>query len=65
MNLDKLRDFLDSHGMYDVPTGVAALIGIVLLILIFKARKSGTRIILFLVAAGLFAGAYWWHERHG
>jgi hypothetical protein len=63
MNLDKLRNFFDSSGMHDLPTGVAALVGIVLLFLIFRARKSFTRVILFLVAAGLFAGAYWWHQQ--
>jgi len=63
MNFDKVRDFFDKSGMHDLPTGVAALIGIVLLVLIFKARKSFTRAILFLVAAGLFAGAYLFHQQ--
>jgi hypothetical protein len=63
MNLDKLRNFFDNSGLHDLPTGVAALIGIVLLVLIFKARKSFTKVMLVLVAAGLFAGAYWWHQQ--
>ena len=63
MNLDSIRDFFDSHGIHDLPTGGAGLIGIVLLILVFRVRKAGTRIILLLVAAGLFAGAYWWHQQ--
>ena len=63
MNFTKIRDFFDNSGLHDLPTGVGALIGIVLLILIFKTRKSATKIILLLVAAGLFAGAYWWHQQ--
>jgi high-affinity Fe2+/Pb2+ permease len=63
MNLDKFRDFFDKSGLHDLPTGVAALIGIVLLFLLFKARKSFSKVILFLVAAGLFAGAFWWHQQ--
>jgi hypothetical protein len=61
MNLDKLRNFFDNSGLHDLPTGVAALIGIVLLFLMFRAGKTFKRVILFLVAIGLFAGAYWWH----
>jgi hypothetical protein len=63
MNLDSIRDFFDSHGIHDLPTGGAGLIGIVLLVLVFRVRKAGARIILLLVAAGLFAGAYWWHQQ--
>jgi hypothetical protein len=63
MNLDKLRNFFDSYGMHDLPTGVGALIGIVLLFLMFRAGKPFKRVILLLVAIGLFAGAYWWHQQ--
>jgi hypothetical protein len=63
MNLDKLRDFFDRSGLHDLPTGVGALIGVVLLVLMFRAGKPFKRIILLLAAAGLFAGAYWWHQQ--
>jgi hypothetical protein len=63
MSLDKLEKFFTDHGLHDLPTGAAALIGIVLLILIFKAGKTFTKVILFLAAAGLLAGAYWWHQQ--
>jgi high-affinity Fe2+/Pb2+ permease len=32
-----------------------------LLMLVFKARKMAHRLLLFLIASGLFAGAWWWH----
>jgi hypothetical protein len=63
MNLDKLKDFFNNHGLHELPTGAAALIGIVVLVLIFKAKKSMAKVILLLIAIGLFAGAYWWHNQ--
>jgi hypothetical protein len=40
---------------------MAVLVGIVLLFLVFRSGKSFAKVLLFLVAIGLFAGAYWWH----
>jgi high-affinity Fe2+/Pb2+ permease len=40
---------------------VAALAGIVLILFMFKTGKLLTKLLFFLIAAGLFAGAYWWH----
>ena len=44
-----------------VPTGVAVLIGLILLLLVFKAGKLVAKLLFFLIAIALFAGAYWWH----
>jgi hypothetical protein len=54
MNLDALT----SH---DLPTGALAVIGIVLLFLVFRTGKLVMRLAFLLVAAGLFAAAWWWH----
>jgi len=62
MNLDKLKEFFDKLGVHDLPTGAAALVGLVLLVLVFKTGKSISRLVLFLIAVGLFAGAWWWHQ---
>lgn len=51
-------DALTSH---DLPTGALAVIGIVLLFLVFRTGKLVMRLGFLLVAAGLFAAAYWWH----
>jgi hypothetical protein len=32
-----------------------------LLFLVFKTGKSFIKLAFFLIAAGLFASAYWWH----
>jgi len=61
MNLDKLKEFFNQLSAHDLPTGAAALVALVLLILVFKTGKSISRLLLFLIAAGLFAGAWWWH----
>ena len=61
MNLDKVKSFFSSLGTQDLPTGLATLAGIVLLFLVFKPGKFFTRLWFFLIAVGLFAGAYWWH----
>lgn len=61
MNLDSVKDFFSNLSVHHLPTGVAALIGIVLLVLVFKAGKFLTKLVFFLLAAALFAGAYWWH----
>ncbi len=54
---------LDKFSIHDLPTGAAALIGLVLLFLVFKTGKFLMKVILLLVAVGLFAGAYWLHTQ--
>jgi len=61
MNLNKFKDFFSHLSQHDLPTGAALLVGIVLLFLIFRTGKSFGKVLLFLIAIGLFAGAYWWH----
>ena len=61
MNLDKIKEFFSNLSAHDLPTGVAALAGLVLLFIVFKTGKAFSRLLLFLVAVGLFAGAWWWH----
>lgn len=61
MNLDSIKEFFSNLTAHHLPTVVAVLIGIVLLFLVFKAGKFFTKVVFFLIAAGLFAGAYWWH----
>ena len=61
MNLDKIKEFFSNLKMHDLPTAVAVVVGIVLLLLVFKAGKSFIRFLLFLIAIGLLAGAWWWH----
>jgi hypothetical protein len=54
MNFDRLF----SH---DLPTGVMVVIGVVLLFVVLKAGKFLMKIVFLLIAAGLFAVAYWWY----
>ena len=61
MNLDKSKEFFNNLSAHDLPTGAALLVGIILLVLVFKAGKSFVRFLLFLIAIGLLAGAWWWH----
>jgi hypothetical protein len=61
MSLDKIKDFFSNLSAHDLPTAGAVLVGIVLLFLVFRSGKSFAKVLLFLVAIGLFAGAYWWH----
>jgi hypothetical protein len=61
MNLDKIKEFFSNLSAHDMPTGAAALVGIVLLLLMFKAGKFFIKFLLFLIAIGLIAGAWWWH----
>jgi hypothetical protein len=61
MNLDKIKEFFSNLSAHDLPTGSAALVGIILLVLVFKTGKTVSRLLLFLIAVGLFAGAWWWH----
>ena len=61
MSLDKIKDSVSNLGKMDLPTGVAALAAIVLLVLVFKTGKFFTKVLFFLIALGLLAGAWWWH----
>jgi hypothetical protein len=62
MNFDKIKSFFSGFSTHDLPAGGAGLVGIVLLVLVFRTDKFGSRLLLFLIAIGLFAGAWWWHE---
>ena len=61
MSLDKIKEFFHSLGAHDLLTGGTVLAGLLLLVLVFKGGKMLIRFCLFLIAVGLFAGAYWWH----
>ena len=61
MNLDKIKEFFSNLDRHDLPAGGAGLVAIILLFLVFKARKTAHRFLLFLIAVGLLAGAWWWH----
>lgn len=61
MSLDKIKDLFSNLGKMDLPTGVAALAAIVLLVLVFKTGKFFTKVLFFLMALALIAGAWWWH----
>jgi hypothetical protein len=54
MNLDDLIG-------RDLPPGVLALIGVALLFVVFRTGKVVMKLVLLLIAAGLFAAAYWWY----
>ena len=62
MNLDKIKSFFSNLNAHDLPAGGAVLVGVVLLVLMFKGGKVIARLLLFLIAIGLFAGAWWWHQ---
>ncbi len=49
----------DGHRL---PATPAVLAGVVFLFLVFKAGKLVTKLVLFLIAAGFFASAYWWYS---
>jgi hypothetical protein len=62
MSLDSNNGFFSNFSTHDLPAGGAGLVGIVLLFLVFRTRKKFHRLLLVLIAIGLFAGAWWWHE---
>jgi hypothetical protein len=65
MNLDKIKEVLDNLSTHDLLAGGAVLVGIVLLLLlVFKIGRFLMRLLLFLIAIGLIAGAWWWHTQH-
>ena len=59
--IDKIKEFFNNLSSHDLPAGGAVLAGVILLFLVFKSGKIIFRLLLFLIAAGLFAGAWWWH----
>ena len=61
MSLDRLKEMFSKLSAQDLPTGAATLVGIFLLFLVFKTGKFFMKLVFFLIAVGLFAGAYWWH----
>jgi hypothetical protein len=62
MNLDKIKSLFSNLSTHDLLAGGAGLVGIILIVLMFKAGKFVARLLLFLVAIALFAGAWWWHQ---
>ena len=60
--MDKIKDVFHDLSKHDLPTAAAVLVGIILLFLIFRTGKSYAKVIAFLIAVGLFAGASWWHQ---
>lgn len=63
MNLDSIKEFFRNLSSHDLPAAGAVLAGVIFLILIFKTGKIAFRFLLFLIAVGLFAGAWWWHTQ--
>ncbi len=59
--IDKIKEFFSNLSSHDLPTGGAVLGGIILLFLMFKGGKMIFRLLLLLIAIGLFVGAWWWH----
>ena len=59
--LDKFGDFLDSHHLYEAPTGALLVIAIVVLVLGFKGKTLVAKTTLGLIALALTACAVWWH----
>ena len=59
MNLAKIKDFFSHLGGHDLPTAAAVLVGIILLYRVFVAGKSYAKVVAFLIAVGLFTGAWW------
>jgi hypothetical protein len=62
MNLDQIKEFFSNLSLHDLPAGGAGLVGIILLVLVFKSGKMAYRLLYFLIAIGLLAGAWWWHQ---
>jgi hypothetical protein len=60
--MDTIKDFLSKFTKHDLPTGVAVLIGIVLLVLVLKTGRNFVKLTIFLIAVALFVGAYFWHH---
>ena len=61
--MDKIKDFFSKLSTHDLPTSGAVLIGFLLLLIMLKAEKLFIKLAIFLIAAALFAGAYWWHRQ--
>ena len=63
MNLDKIKEFFSNLSPHELHAGAAVLVGLVVLIFGLKAAKFFSRLLLVLIAIGLFAGAWWWYAR--
>jgi hypothetical protein len=61
MNFERLKEGFSKLGVHDLPEGAAALIGIVLLFLVFKTGKFIMKVGFFLAAVVFIGGACWWH----
>jgi len=61
MNSETIKASLAHLSRHDLPTGAAALVGIILLVLVFRTAKFASKVLLFLVALALVAAAIWWH----
>ena len=60
MNFEHLTNtFGKVHG-HNLPAIVGALVGIAFLFLVFKARDVVMKVVFLLIAAAVFAAAYWW-----
>ena len=64
MKTDAFKGMLSALNGRDLPPAAAALLGLALLFLVFKTGKFLIKVVLLLLAAGLFAGAYWWWQTH-
>ena len=60
MNFDQFKDHLAHLRGHDLPAGAGVLAGVVFLFLVFKTGKIVNKLVFLLLAAALFAGAYWW-----
>ena len=60
VNLDSSKELFSNLNARDLPSGAAALIGLVLLFLVFKTGKFFLKLTFLILTMGLFAAAYWW-----
>ena len=64
VNLDSIKELFSNLNARDLPSGAAALIGLVLLFLVFKTGKFFMKLTFLIITVGLFAAASWWHTNH-
>ncbi len=58
--MERVTDFLKSHDTHAI---AAVVIGILVLLFVIKAKKFVLKLILLLIAVGLFVGAWWWRKQ--
>jgi len=56
-----LNDLLKKLTSGEIPTGLMAAGGIILLLLTLKMAKGSLRVVVVLAGIALLAGAAWWH----